>query len=415
MLIIWSRIKYYLYNRLTFRLIYSFLKYNYKKLINMNINLLKFVFSALLIIPMTLQGQVTIDDSTFPVPGDTLRTVTSFNFDGFDKEMTGEDLFWGLTNVSGGFLTETIYIEPTEGVASDLFPDADLLDNSTLQEIYYQTLDDRIVEIGRAGLDPVLNLIDLTFENEGENLLRRAPMSFGDSFMNESSFRIQVPGSEIPDTLLDLLPIVPDSMRLIVEELDEDVVDAWGTVEIPGGTYEVIRVKRTTTTNVQLAAKVPVLNWLVVDPANPLFAGLGPLLDLLGETVEMSYAFVANDNKEIIASFAENEEGELVSMTYKGDVTTSVGKINLKEEDILTYPNPTFGDVTFKLVNLPHDNYKVVVYNILGKQLWSSDIDFFEGKLVADLSHLRKGTYFYSVINGQGQKVATRRLMIITP
>ena len=381
----------------------------------MNINLLKFVFSALLIIPMTLQGQVTIDDSTFPVPGDTLRTVTSFNFDGFDKEMTGEDLFWGLTNVSGGFLTETIYIEPTEGVASDLFPDADLLDNSTLQEIYYQTLDDRIVEIGRAGLDPVLNLIDLTFENEGENLLRRAPMSFGDSFMNESSFRIQVPGSEIPDTLLDLLPIVPDSMRLIVEELDEDVVDAWGTVEIPGGTYEVIRVKRTTTTNVQLAAKVPVLNWLVVDPANPLFAGLGPLLDLLGETVEMSYAFVANDNKEIIASFAENEEGELVSMTYKGDVTTSVGKINLKEEDILTYPNPTFGDVTFKLVNLPHDNYKVVVYNILGKQLWSSDIDFFEGKLVADLSHLRKGTYFYSVINGQGQKVATRRLMIITP
>ena len=381
----------------------------------MNINLLKFVFSALLIIPMTLQGQVTIDDSTFPVPGDTLRTVTSFNFDGFDKDMMGEDLFWGLTNVSGGFLTETVYVDPSEGVASELFPDADLLDNSTLQEIYYTTLDDRIVEIGRAGVDPVLNLIDLTYENDGESILRRAPMSFGDSFMNESSFRIQVPGSEIPDTLLNLLPIVPDSMRLIVEESNEDVVDSWGTVEIPGGTYEVIRVKRTTTTNVELAAKVPILNWLVVDPANPLFAGLGPLLDLLGESVEMSYSFFANDNKEIIASFAENEEGELVSMTYKGDVTTSVGKINLKEEDILTYPNPTFGDVTFKLVNLPHDNYKVVVYNILGKQLWSSDIDFFEGKLVADLSHLRKGTYFYSVINGQGQKVATRRLMIITP
>lgn len=382
----------------------------------MKINLHKYLLMGFAILPFMGYGQVTINNSIFPAPGDTLRTVTTTNFSGFDKTIVGENITWDLSDVGGGFLSETIYSEPEIGEASDLFPDADLLDNSTLQEIYYKTFNNKVVEIGRSGLDPVLNLIDLTFENDGENILRRAPMSFGDAFTDESSFFIKSDAAVIPDSILGGLAASVDSLRLLVETKNEDEVDAWGTAELPNGeVYDVIRVKRVTTTNAVLGAKIAFLGWVDVDPTNPLFGGLGDLLSLLGESSTVSYNFYANDNKEIIASYAEDTEGNLVSMTFKGDVTTSIGTVNLKEENLLTYPNPTFGDVTFQLVNMPHDNYKVVIYNILGKQMWMSDIDFLEGKLTADLYHLRKGTYFYSILNGKGQKVTTRRLMIMTP
>ena len=381
----------------------------------MKINLPKFFAVVFALLPLISIGQVTITNSIFPVPGDTLRTVTTPNFTGFDKNQVGADQIWDFSNVDGGFLAETIYTEPENGEASDMFPDADMLDNSTLQEIYYETFNNKVVEIGRSGLDPVLNLIDLTFENDGESVLRRAPMSFGDAFSDESSFFIKADAAILPDSILGSLASSVDSLRLLVETKHEDEVDSWGTLELRNGMYDVIRVKRTTTTNAVLGAKVLFLGWVDVDPDNPLFGPLGELLSLLGESTTISYQFFANDNKEIIASFAEDLEGNVITMTYKGDITTSVDKINLKEENLLTYPNPTYGEVTFQLMNLPHDNYSVEVYNVIGRKLWSSEIDFFQGKLRADLSHLRKGTYFYSILNGHGQKVTTRRLMIITP
>lgn len=382
----------------------------------MKINLLKYFAIAFMVLPFCISAQVTIDNSIFPVPGDTLRTVTTFNFSGFDKEVVGGNNAWNFTTGGGGVLSENFYSEPEEGMAADLFPDADLLDNSSMQEIYYKSFNNKIVEIGRSGLDPVLNLIDLTFENDGESILRRAPMSFGDAFSNESSFFIKADAAVLPDSILGDLAASVDSLRLLVETGHEDEVDAWGTVSLPNGeTYDVIRIRRVTTTNVVLGAKIIILGWVDVDPNNPLFGSLGEFLSLLGESTNVSYSFFANNNKEIIASFTEDADSNLVSMTYKGDMTTSIAKINLKEEDLLTYPNPTYGNVTFQLINMPHDDYKVVVYNILGKQLWSSEINFLEGKLNADLYHLRKGTYFYSILNGKGQKVTTRRLMIMTP
>ena len=382
----------------------------------MKINLLKYLAIGFALLPFISNGQVTITNSIFPVPGDTLRSITTINFSGFEKTLIGEDLSWDLSDVQGGFLIETVYSEPEDGEASDMFPDADLLDNSTLQEIYYESFNNKIVEIGRSGLDPVLNLIDLTFENDGESILRRAPMSFGDSYTDQSSFFIKADADVLPDSILGGLAASVDSLRLLVETKHEDEVDAWGTVELEGGAnYEVLRIKRTTTTNAVLGAKIFILGWVDVDPSNPLFGSLGELLSLLGETTTVSYQFFANDNKEIIASYSEDTAGNLITMTYKGDIATALDKIDLKEENLLTYPNPTYGDVTFQLMNLPHDKYKVLVYNIIGKQLWSSDINFLEGKLHADLSHLRKGTYFYSIVNGKGQKVTTRRLMIMTP
>jgi hypothetical protein len=378
-------------------------------------NLQSIIAFLAIILPAALVGQVTITNSIFPVPGDTLKTVSATDAGGFDPSLIGEDLEWDLRSISKDQAIQVIYSEASEGDAEAMFPDADLLDKTNNQEIYYRSFNNKIVEIGRSGLDPVLNIISLTYTNEGESVLRRAPMSFGDAYDDESNFMISAPSSVIPDTLFPGLSNLIDSMRLTVETEHDDFVDSWGTLRLPGADYEVLRVKRTTSTNAILSVKVPILGWSVLDEANPLTAALGDLADLLGVTITNSYQFYGNDNKEILADLTYDDEGTLLTAVYKGEITTAVNEIDFKDVGVKTYPNPTYGDVTFELTNLPKGDYTVVLYNIIGKKLWSDKFDNNSGRLNADLSHLKKGTYLYSIVDENGRKVTTKRLMIITP
>ncbi len=368
----------------------------------------------LLIFPIILSAQVTINNSIFPKPGDTLRYVTDNFFTNFDPNVTGETT-WDFRSLNGSVVVETLYKAASTGDAFALFPDADLLDKSAAQEIYYKSYGNKIVELGRAGLDPVLNILDLDYQNEGELILRRAPMSYSDNYTDNSSFMISAPTSVIPDSIIPGLSTLVDSLRLNVSITNVSDLDAWGTLQLPDADYEVLRQKTETTTNAELYIFTSVFGWQLVDPSNPLFASLGDILDLLGESISVSYQFFANDNKEVMANIVLDDSAIPISVTYKGDATTAVKVVSSSEQNILTYPNPTFGNVTFELKNLPKGNYKVEIYNIIGKKLWSADLDYFTGVLNTDISHLRKGTYLYSIIDGNGLKIATRRLMVITP
>lgn len=363
----------------------------------------------------SLNAQITVTNSIFPVAGDTLTTIGAADATGFDRELVGADQVWDLTGIPEGITIETFYIDPEEGESADMFPDADLLNKSGNQEIYYRSFNNKIVEIGRSGLDPVLGAINLTFENDGEAVLRRAPMSFGDVYDDASSFSIAAPSSVIPDTILPGVTGIVDSLRLTVETENDDEVDAWGTLMMPERNYDVIRVKRTTTTDAILEVKVPVLGWSTLDASNPLTPLLGDFADLLGASTTTSYQFFTDGEKAILANISYNEEDELTGFQYKADVSTSVGDVYTKPGSVHTYPNPTYGRVSFELQNLPKDNYEILVYNIIGKELWRSPVDPATSRINADLGHLRKGTYLYSVIDSKGRKVTTRRLVIITP
>ena len=373
-----------------------------------------FAFLAV-ILPSIMAGQITVTNSIFPVAGDTLRTVSATDAGGFDPSIIGSNLEWDLRGITSDEAILTIYSEASEGDAADTFPDADLLDKSVAQEIYYKSFNNKIVEIGRSGLDPVLNAINLSFTNEGESVLRRAPMSFGDAYDDESSFRIAAPSTVIPDSLFAGLSTLLDSIRLTVETENDDFVDSWGTLRLPGGDYEVLRLKRTTTTNATLEVQAPFIGWSVLDESSPFFSSLGDFADLLGETITTSYQFYGSDDKEILANLTYDDENTLINASYKGELSTATEEIDFRTVGVKTYPNPTYGDVTFELSNLPDGEYSVVLYNIIGKRLWSDQFDNATGRLNADLSHLKKGTYLYSIVDKNGRKVTTKRLMIITP
>ena len=89
--------------------------------------------------------------------------------------------------------------------------------------------------------------------------------------------------------------------------------------------------------------------------------------------------------------------------------TTEVKKT---DRDII-YPNPTYGIVQFDLSRYDYKDFRVVVKNIIAKEIWSKS--FNTRKFEEDFGFLDKGTYVLAVENIDGYTLFSRRLIIITP
>lgn len=89
--------------------------------------------------------------------------------------------------------------------------------------------------------------------------------------------------------------------------------------------------------------------------------------------------------------------------------TTAVKKI---DRDII-FPNPTYGLVQFDLSQYNDRNFRVVIKNIIAKEMWSKSYN--TRKFEEDFGFLDKGTYVLAVENTDGYTLFSRRLIIITP
>jgi hypothetical protein len=70
---------------------------------------------------------------------------------------------------------------------------------------------------------------------------------------------------------------------------------------------------------------------------------------------------------------------------------------------ITIYPNPVVNkSYTVKLSNMPEGKYQLIMYNSLGLQILTNDIDYRGGSSVQNIklpSTIAKGTYFIRVFN----------------
>jgi len=193
---------------------------------------------------LLLQGQITISNSTLPDAGDTLRThidpAPTFSFDASPQE-DGE---WIFNNLTSATVLETIFSDPTSGTSSG-FPSATSVTVTPEgTEFYYLTDDVGLHELGLYGSDPVAGILEVDAAYSSPLTVRRAPLRYGDENDQETGLYYPIPLSLIPDTLLNELPIQPDSLRLNVSLQRNDLVDGWGTATINEVVYDVLRERR---------------------------------------------------------------------------------------------------------------------------------------------------------------------------
>jgi hypothetical protein len=232
--------------------------------------------------------------------------------------------------------------------------------------------------------------------------------------MNNASLSIPFSADILPDTLFEGLPLRPDSIRLFNEQVYNSSIDAWGTMTIPSGSFNVLRERRVIESNRRIEAKSNALPiWIDV-------SSLVPFPGLTGRDTAVTFHFWSDNAKEPIAVIQTTDMGaQVTSVQFKADNLTVSNSYNSnnKAGDIHAYPNPAIGSVRFDFVGLKDGNYTLKLYNILGVEVWSKKYQITGGKRTVklDLDGFQKGTYLYALTDDRGKPMITKRLIVLRP
>ncbi len=377
------------------------------------------VFS--LFLSLSAFAQITITSATFPEAGDTLFTAVD-NLPSSSIEITpsGGDQSWDYSALQAPFTRQTLVLNASEGDLSSFFPNADLVLKSGLNvETYFNTDSDEVKLVGYSGSDPIGLGVELATSFMPAYVSQRAPLDFFDVNQHESALNVAFSAEEIPGGILDNLPITPDSIRVRVAINRLDMIDAWGTMTIPGGIYDVLREKRTEIRETRLDAKVGFFGWQDVTDIILAAAGeFGEIAEQLGTDTLVTYEFRSEDSKEAIAIVNMSpDEQSITQVEYKAnDIVTNVQDVTKLKPGVYASPNPAMANVRFEFSNLTPGRYQLKIFNILGVEVWSNSYNI-NGTLTekVNITSLRKGTYLYSLISPEGKTLTTKRLIVVRP
>ena len=239
----------------------------------------------------------------------------------------------------------------------------------------------------------------------------RAPVNFFDIHQISSSLLLPFSPGLLPDSLINQLPVMPDSLRFRVSINRLDVVDAWGTLSIPGGPFAVLREKRTEYRESRLDAKVPPLGWLDITDVAIQYLNLSSL----GVDTSTAYHFLNGQSKEAIAICTLDNGGQQVlNVQYKNlDIATGLRDLGPLSMDLSVFPNPAGGLIHIRANKLKPGNYTLVIYNITGAEVWRKTFPVAGNQLEQelDVAHFEMGAYICQS-SRDGDAVGERGLVI---
>lgn len=362
---------------------------------------------------ISVNAQITVNNNTFPALGDTLIFAfdASPNINAFTPPGGGQT--WDFSSLRVDFTQQQIFQNPTAGTASAEFPGANLLYLNGTVENYLQVTNQTVTLLGYYGTDPVGIGFNAAIRYNPPIVETRAPTNFFDINQISSGILYPFSSSVIPDVIRQQLPFTPDSLRIRIAVNRLDVVDAWGDVTIPGGTYPVLREKRTTYRETRLDAKIQPLGWL--DVTDVVIQAVG--LSSLGVDTTVTYNFFNNTSKEPIAIVTLNRDQATPRLVqYKTNaLTTDVTQLEQENLDFSAFPNPASDKVFLGLENVKSGQYNLKIYNLLGAEVWSKSYQITGNQfnVEVDISQLETGSYFYRWLDNRGVTLVAKQLLVI--
>lgn len=347
-----------------------------------------------------VQSQITITNQVFPAAGDTLFYAVDNQPGSIVITPPGGNQHWDFSNLHPSFTWERIYQDASAGANYGSFPSATLFYQTGIAnaEAYLRVTGQEVSLLGFSGGDPAALGLNLVSVYNPPVVESRAPVQFFDIHQISSGLLIPFEPGILPGVAQ--LPVNPDSLRIRVAISRLDVVDAWGTLSIPGGAYEVLRQKRTEYRESRLDAKVPPLGWL--DITDVAIQALN--LSSLGVDTTITYHFLNGQSKEAIAvCTADNSGLAVVSVQYKNlDVSTGVKDAGQAGIDLAVFPNPAVDILHIRVSSPWPENHTLLICNILGEEVWRKTCSGPAGQLEeeVDIAHFEKGVYLCRSLNG---------------
>lgn len=373
------------------------------------ISLVAFLLSA-----VSLSGQITVTNASFPAAGDTLRIAIDTASAGITVSPPGGGQTWEFMGLTAIFVRTIPFTPASENPNGAAFPTATLTGPAGPNgDNFYQVTATTYSLVGFAGNDPIGFGLNVQTPFNPPVVERRAPMNFFDVNQTNGALLVPFAASELPQAILDLLPITPDSIRLRVALNRVDVVDGWGTLSIPGGTYEVLRERRTQYSDTRIEVKVGAFPWVDVTQLIPLpDAGLG-------RDTTLTYNFFSNSAKEPIAVvFADHITGEVLNVQYKfNGIIADADDLAAVQPGLALWPNPASDRVRVEISAIPAGRYFFQLFSINGRLLQRHAFNAGgEAVTILDvaLTGIAPGVHAYALTDSAGNVLKTGRLVVIS-
>lgn len=377
---------------------------------------MKSLYSILAFVASTvwLHAQITVTNATFPMAGDTLKYATDLSPEGVTITPQGGPAIWDFSTIVPNVRTEVLFKSASEGDPMADFPTADLVATSggAQGETYYDVSASEFANLGFFGADPTGggNLpIQSSFKFQPPVVERKAPLNFIDNELANTTLNVALPIDSILGAVLSQLGVpagLADSLRIRLTATRTQLVDAYGSLTIPGGTYDVLRQKSTEYRDTHLDIHT-LFGWIdVTGQAGGGAAGLGQ------DTV-IVYNFISNTEKEYIAVVSMDNAGTTVQQVrYKDNgIASADHEVVGEQPQVLISPNPASETAVFELKNFAHGDYSLRLLDLSGKEVLMKKLG--TSPVAVSLQGLGQGTYFYQILNEQHQAKATGKLLKI--
>jgi hypothetical protein len=358
-----------------------------------------------------LMSQITVTNATFPAAGDSLKTATSLNPQGISISPPGGPYTWDFSTLTPSSHQVTAFQAASNGAAYSSFPGSELVvitDAGT--ETYYDVSATIFATMGISGSD-----LAGGFPIEAELIItpplpeRHAPLKFFDLYNSTSNATFSFPTSALPGGLLDSLGIpsgLLDSIRLRLNIQRLDIVDAFGMLTIPGGTYEVLREKRTDYTSTAIDVHT-LLGWVDISQ----FIGTGGEQLGIGTDTITTFNFISNTAKEPIAIMTVSTDLTTVEQIELKDNSSpsAIGNVIEERPEVVVSPNPVSGSTTFNFKNIVGGSRLLRLFDTYGYKVFEKELN--SDQETISMESLSSGVYVYQVTDGKNKIIATGKLL----
>jgi hypothetical protein len=336
-----------------------------------------------------LNAQTIITNAVFPSLGDTLTYGVANTPENLQITAAGESQLWNYSSLEADFFVRQTYETPDSGLGVALFPQASLLSRAAQGlESYWRVTENQVELLGAFGQDPLG--LGIVFSTPFTPALTEisTPLNYLDTLESNSSFVFAFATEDLPDTIVALLPIAPDSFRVRTNINRLDVVDAWGNLQLPEDSYEVLRQKRLETAVIRVDAKISFLGWQdVTDVISPLLMGPDFQQDSL-----LTYRFWSNEAKDPVLICNVDSTGQnITTAQFRNSLlTTHVSEETTSLAHLSVFPNPADDIIQINIQGVPVGQYHIqFFYNngVLAKEerLWISGNDMTRSLSISDL------------------------------
>jgi len=302
-----------------------------------------FTIVIIFITPLFLTAQISIDNSDMPSPGDTIRTSSTIDFGMISYVETGNDFTWDFTSLvpfsqsvdtfvsvlETPFVYQLIFILSANLAQQlnefDQFPGFQVTDT-------YTFFKNSASDFREVGFGVTLNGIPIPNKYDDPDLIYQFPIQAGNVDSSTANYEFDIPGIGYFGGW----------------KKRKNIADGWGTLIIPYGSFETLRLK----------SEIQQYDSLHIDSLGIGFPIYREFVEYkwLGQNFGIPICTVTDDGLLPTISYIDSVRNLLTSVEY-----------SIQKEDVKVFPNPSSDKVIITFDGPEIEFIKVTLLNLKEK------------------------------------------------